>query len=158
MSKIVTVVIVAAGCLASVAQEPGVGSNEVVRAIEQATGWTAEELVAALDLMNAKYNRDVKTEAGRKAWFGKLDHTIVNTNDLTRTEVYEEGYTWVEPWAAPKPVEAVKAANAKLKMPVITNGIPARLAAARLRRQAEKETVSNVVERIEVNAPAPEVR
>ena len=77
---------------------------------------------------------------------------------LVAVEVYSnevDGTVWryKVPWNRPNPKAEVVRANAKLPKPVITNGIPARLAAARLRRQAEKETVSNVTERVTVNLP-----
>ena len=102
--------------------------------------WTQEDLVEALGLLNRKYHRDCETASGRKAWHGKLKKEIINTNDLTRTEVYEDGKTFTAKWKLITPAVAVS--NANKRVMVSTNGIPAKLAAARLRRQQEKATTN----------------
>lgn len=56
----------------------------------------------------------------------------------------EDGETFQDPAKVTTPLDAVRAANAKLPQPVMTNGIPARLAAARL-RQRENATTTNEV-------------
>jgi hypothetical protein len=104
--------------------------------------WTQADLVEALGLLNRKYHRDCETASGRKAWHGRLKKEIINTNDLTRTEVYEDGKTFTARWKLVTPAMAVSNANKRLM--VSTNGIPAKLAAARLRRAQEKAT-TNIV-------------
>jgi hypothetical protein len=104
--------------------------------------WTQEDLVEALGLLNRKYHRDCETPSGRKAWHGRLKKEIINTNDLTRTEVYEDGKTFTAKWKLVTPAVAVSNANKRVMLS--TNGIPAKLAAARLRRQQEKAT-TNIV-------------
>ena len=107
--------------------------------------WTQADLVAALGLLNRKYHRDCETSTGRRAWHGKLKKEIVNTNDLTKTEIYEDGTSFSLPAKIITPSKAVAAAN-KNRL-ANTNGIPARLAQARLLRAQEKAT-TNVVEKV----------
>ncbi len=109
--------------------------------------WTQEDLVQALGLLNRKYHRDCETVSGRKAWHGKLKKEIVNTNELTKTEVYEDGTTFSMPAKIITPAVSVSNANKALS----TNGIPAKLAAARLRRQQEKATTNIVTTVLKVN-------
>ena len=103
------------------------------------------DLVAALGLLNRKYHRDCETSTGRRAWHGKLKKEIVNTNDLTKTEIYEDGTSFSLPAKIITPSKAVAAAN-KNRL-ANTNGIPARLAQARMLRLQEQAT-TNIVEKI----------
>ena len=112
--------------------------------------WTQADLVAALQLMNRKYHRDVETESGRKAWHGKLVTTVVDTNALVKVTTYEDGTEFRDPFKVITPVASAQARAAQIS--VSTNGLPARLAAARLRRATEKAAVSNVT--VIVNARA----
>ena len=104
--------------------------------------WTQADLVAALQLMNRKYHRDVETDAGRKAWHGKIVSTVVDTNALVKVTTYEDGTEFRDPFKVITPVASAQARAAQIS--VHTNGLPARLAAARLRRATEKAAVSNV--------------
>lgn len=104
--------------------------------------WTQEDLVKALGLLNRKYHRDCETPGGRKAWHGKLKREIVNTNELTKTEVYEDGTSFTYKHRIITPAQAVKDYNSCLN--VRTNGIPASLARARLARLQEKQTTNFV--------------
>lgn len=49
--------------------------------------------------------------------------------------------------------ETVSSYNARLPRPPMTNGIPAKLAAARLRRYEEQTTKTNVTVNVEANIP-----
>jgi len=109
-----------------------------------ASGWTVEELVTALNLMEAKYNREVATAAGRTAWHGRKVGETVDTNTMTKVSLYEDGMTFTDAARIMTAQDSVNAYNSKLPRPAMTNGVPARLAAARLRRQAELQAVSNV--------------
>lgn len=106
--------------------------------------WTQSDLVAALQLLNRKYHRDVSTKEGRRAWHGAMKREVVNTNTLEKITYYEDGTAFADPARIITPQDSVNAANAKLPKPVMTNGIPARLAAARL-RQRENSTTTNTV-------------
>ncbi len=100
--------------------------------------WTQADLVAALQLLNRKYHRetdpDTGTPSGRAAWHGRLVSTAVDTNTLTKTTTYADGKVFVDHFqrATPK--------TAHLPPPVMTNGVPARLAAARVRNAAPAVT------------------
>ena len=111
--------------------------------------WTQADLVEALGLLNRKYHRDCESLSGRQAWHGRLKKQIINTNDLTRTEVYEDGKTFTQRWKLVTPIMAVS--NANKRVMISTNGIPAKLAAARLRRQQEKATTNIVTTVLKAN-------
>lgn len=114
-------------------------------AVIQAEGWSASDVADAIRSLRGLYLRDNATEEGRQRWNGKIVSTSVDTNSLTRTTVYENGEVFVDPAAVKTPAMSVKASNSRLPTPVITNGIPAKLAEARARRQAEKDQgVTNV--------------
>lgn len=102
--------------------------------------WTQADLVQALGLLNRKYHRDCENVGGRRAWHGKLKREIINTNDLTKTEVYEDGTSFTYKFKIKTPIQAVKDYNSRLS----TNGVPARIAAARLKRMQEKQTTNTV--------------
>lgn len=122
----------------------------------QLFGANAEQLLHAVELNMNKYDLDMAHPDGRKSWHGRMHHEEVSTNGLFKVEVYSNeltGATWRYrlPWKKVDAATQVKAANAKLPRPVTTNGIPAKLAAARLRRQVESQTVSNVTVTVEAN-------
>jgi len=99
--------------------------------------WTQADLVAALQLMNRKYHRDVETSSGRVAWHGKLDLQIIDTNNLVKIERYADGTEFVIPFEPPKP--KTPSPNA-----IYNSRVPVRLAEARARRAAERETTNTV--------------
>lgn len=102
--------------------------------------WTQADLVAALGLLNRKYHRDCESPNGRKAWHGRLAQEIIDEDAETKTEVHEDGTTFVYHYRKVTPSQAVKDYNSRLS----TNGIPARLAAARLKCMQEKQTTNTV--------------
>lgn len=108
--------------------------------------WTQADLVQALGLLNRKYHRDCESPNGRKAWHGKISKEIINEDTETKTEVYEDGTQFSYKFRVVTPIEKVQERNENYKT-VITNGIPASLAKARLRRQAEKAT-TNIVNQV----------
>lgn len=104
--------------------------------------WTRADLVAALGLINRRYHRDVDTSiAGRKAWHGRIVTEIVDTNALTRTQIYEDGTSFTDPWAYPPSPSTPPSPE------LDDTGIPPALAEARARRRAEAAT-TNTVENI----------
>ena len=107
--------------------------------------WTQADLVAALGLLNRKYHRDCETQSGRKAWHGRLKTEIIDEDKSTKTEIYEDGTAFTKAFQVITPSQAV--ANANKNLLANTNGIPARLAQARLLRNQEKAT-TNVVEKV----------
>ena len=115
----------------------------------------AQQLLHAMRLQMSKYDADMKTQSGRRAWHGKLLHEEIHTNELCAVEVYSnevDGAVWR--YRLPfKPKETVSSYNARLPRPPMTNGIPARLAAARLRRYEEQTMTSNITVNVEANLP-----
>lgn len=111
--------------------------------------WSQADLVAALQLMNRRYHRDVETSSGRVAWHGKLDLQIIDTNNLVKIERYADGTEFVIPFEPPKP--KTPSPNA-----IYNSRVPARLAEARARRQAERETTNTVTVVISPDAPDSE--
>lgn len=163
-NKMIAISLIIAACMTAVGADihadyvEGEKSEELIStaligSAEQMLGAIdAAKLLHAIRLQMTKYDRDMQSESGRKAWHGKLMRSEVYTNELVSVEVYSNevnGAVWryKKPWTRKDYKAEVLRTNAKLPKPVITNGIPARLAAARLRRQAEKESVSNMVER-----------
>ena len=109
--------------------------------------WTQADLVAALQLLNRKYHRDVSTAAGRTAWHGRKVAERVDTNTLVKVSWYEDGTTFTDAAKVIKPLDSAKAQLAKLhKRTMTTNGVPAALAAAR--KRIGDAAVSNVTVRI----------
>lgn len=113
----------------------------------QMFGGDAGQLLHAIQLQMGKYDLDMQTDSGRRAWHGKLIGEEVSTNYLCKVMVYSNELTGAV-WRYrlpfhPKPM--VK--SWKRKTTYTTNGIPARLAAARSRRAAQidgETTVTNV--------------
>ena len=114
--------------------------------------WTQADLLAALQLINRKYHRDCERGEGRRAWHGKMVREVVTTNgeEIVKTEIHEDGQTFTFP-ATPRTAAAnVAAANSRLKT-TMSRGVPAALAAARARREAEKATTNMVTIAVEAN-------
>ena len=116
---------------------------EVMKVIED-EGWTAEDVADAIKSLRELYIRDNSTKEGRRRWNGAVVSTSIDTNAMTKTTVYENGSVFTDPAKVITPLDAVRAANAKLPKPVMTNGVPTRLANARL-RQRENATTTNEV-------------
>ena len=87
-----------------------------------------------LTLLKSLYEREVETPTGREKWHGKLKNQIVSTNDLVKVSVYADGKEFTDAWKLEKPKDMV--AQAARKLTAMTNGIPAKLAAARAKRVA----------------------
>lgn len=107
--------------------------------------WTQSDLVQALGLLNRKYHREIAAPSGRKEWHGRLVKEIINEDAGTKTEIHEDGTTFVYKFKAVTPSQAVTDRNKKLT--ANTNGVPAALAAARLRRVQEIQT-TNIVNQV----------
>lgn len=119
-------------------------TNEVV-----ATGMaSAEEIAAILSaardtapdaLIEKFYESEMRTEPGRIRWHGKIKSKVNDPTNMKIIYTHEDGYVFEATKRSPE--ASVKAANDKLKVPVTTRGVPAKLAAARLKQQANKEPV-----------------
>lgn len=107
----------------------------------------------ALKLQMTKYDRDMREPAGRRAWHGRLVREEIHTNELVKVEVYSnevDGATWRYrlPFKPPSPPKRPRPAT------IGTNGVPARLAAARARRNAER---TNAVETVTLDVNANQI-
>lgn len=98
--------------------------------------WTQADLVAALQLLNRKYHREVERPDGRAAWHGKLVRQEIDTEREVKIETYEDGTVFEFPFTKPS--------KPKPKTTLDDDGVPPALAAARRRRQEEKAT-TNIV-------------
>ena len=110
-------------------------------------GWTARDVADAIRSLRGLYVRENATAEGRRRWHGKVERTVVTTNETTIVKVttHEDGETFTDTGTVKPTAQSVAAANARLPRPVTTNGVPVKLAEARLRRQAEvAQGVSNV--------------
>lgn len=149
--KVVAVCAVALGvALALDALTSKVYADEVVLTTLFADGstntWTQADLVAALQLLNRKYHRDVSTASGRAAWHGKKVAESVDTNTLTKVTRYEDGTSFTDAARIITPAETAQAQLSKLpKRTLTTNGVPTALAAARQRVGATNVTVNVVI-------------
>lgn len=121
---------------------------EVTGAASAMFGQDAAALLHAIRLQMDKYDRDVKTDAGRRSWHGKLIREEIYTNELCKVQVYSNelsGAVWRYKTAF-RPREAVT----KPKTTLTTAGVPKGLAAARARRNAERTNDVQTVT-IEIN-------
>ncbi len=118
---------------------------EVMKVIDD-EGWNAEDVADAIKSLRGLYLRDTSTAEGRRRWHGKMVGQAVATNDETmvKTEYYEDGESFTFEPRSIAPLDSVKAANARLPKPVMTNGIPVRLANARLRQRENAATTNEV--------------
>ena len=101
----------------------------------------ARDTAEMMSLLTAMYERDVKTASGRVKWHGQLKQQIINTNELVKVTVYADGTQFTDDWKLITPASSV----ANFHSRVSTNGVPAALAAARLRRQQELAKGTNEV-------------
>ena len=117
--------------------------SETVKVIE-AEGWSAADVADAIRSLRGLYLRDNATKEGRARWHGRVVSTSIDTNTLVRTTVHEDGETFTDAAKIVTPLDSVRAGNARLQPPVMTNGIPARLANARLRQRKNATTTNEV--------------
>lgn len=122
--------------------------------------WTQADLVAALQLLNRRYHREMATESGRISWHGKVVRTVVDTNDLRLVRIHEDGYAFTNKWTAPRPPmpkdAAARAAYARRMraerlaaqakaLAARTNGVPEALARARIEQCAQPAEIETNV-------------
>ena len=96
----------------------------------------AQAFLHALKLNMVKYDMDMRSQAGRRNWHGKLVSEEIHTNELVKVEVYSNEVSGAV-WRYRLPFKPVELKKTSRKVTYSTNGIPARLAAARARRAAE---------------------
>ena len=99
--------------------------------------WTQADLVAALQLLNRKYHREVATPGGRQAWHGKMIREEVDLERAVKIETHEDGMAFEIPFSSPKKATPKPAT-------LNADGVPVALARARERREQEKATTNQV--------------
>ena len=108
-----------------------------------------KKLALQKQLADAALEDALATEEGRLAWHGRYVGQTVDLASQTATFTHADGTTYSVKFAAPNLSASVAAANKRLPAAPMTNGIPARLVAARLRRWQEKvDSPSNVTVRV----------
>lgn len=124
-----------------------------VQAAAAFLGTDMEAMMHALRLQMTKYDLDMQSQAGRRAWHGKLIGEEIHTNELVKVEVYSNSVDGTI-WRYKMPFKPVAVKATTRKTTYSTNGIPARLAAARARRAGEIDGGA-VVTNISTTANAP---
>jgi len=93
--------------------------------------------VDVVKLLEAKYQRDMKTSEGRKFWHGKLVSHITDPSNVVVITTHEDGKVFKDAAKVVRPIDNVNAANKRLKRTVDKKGVPKKLADARQRRADE---------------------
>lgn len=106
----------------------------------------ARQLLHAMKLQMSKYDADMKTASGRRAWHGQLLYSEIHTNDLCAIEVYSNAVDGAV-WRYRTPFKP-RPPGYRVITPPATNGIPARVAAARLKAWRDQQS-TNVVTIVE---------
>ena len=119
----------------------------IVAAVEAATGWTVDELTGGLEMLNHVWREDMKTASGRKRWNGDVVSVNIDTNALTKTTTYTNGYIHVERFktvAAMGLQDRLTAAERKARAE----------AAAKARAEAEAKRKADRIAALETNRVA----
>lgn len=134
MKKVILVMAAAASAVALADEAPAAGEQDaaqLVRAVEAATGWTREELVAGLDRLDRWYQSNVGNAKFREQLNGAVVSVVTDTNAMTKTFTYTNGTVYVERFQLVTP--------ASLESRLTAAERQARVEEARKRREAEKE-------------------
>ena len=107
------------------------------------------KLALQKQLADAALEDFLSTEDGRFRCHGRYVGQTVDLASQTATFTHADGTTYSVKFAAPNLSASVAAANKRLPAAPMTNGIPARLVAARLRRYEEKLVGTNYVSQVE---------
>ena len=113
----------------------------------------AQAFLHAMRLNMVKYDMDMRSQTGRRNWHGRLVSEEIHTNELAKVEVYSNEVSGAV-WRYRLPFKPVELKKTSRKVTYSTNGIPARLAAARERRAAQLNG-GVIVTNIETTANAP---
>ena len=95
------------------------------------------ENIDVVKLLEAKYQRDMKTSEGRKFWHGKLVSHIADPSNVVVITTHEDGKVFKDAAKVVRPIDSVNAANKRLKRTVNKKGVPKKLADTRQRRADE---------------------
>lgn len=103
-----------------------------------------------LRLLYRRYTNEVsKAGTARNQWHGKVERSIILTNELRRVDIHADGAIFTNLWYDAS-AQKLKVNNKRnFKTPPMTNGIPVKLAEARMRRWCERQAVSNVTITVE---------
>ena len=123
----------------SLVQNCGISNDALTNILHQATDTAVPD-----NLLLHVYTNDCATKSGRIKWHGKLVKEIIDTNTWTKTMIYEDGKCFTDKAPRKTQQQIVNEANARRARAVKTNGIPARLAAARLKLQ-QNQSITNEV-------------
>ena len=93
--------------------------------------------IDVVKLLEAKYQRDMKTSEGRKFWHGKLVSHIADPSNVVVITTHEDGKVFKDAAKVIRPIDSVNATNKRLKRTVDKKGVPKKLADARQRRADE---------------------
>lgn len=120
-------------------------------------------MIHALRLQMGKYDNDMRTEEGRRAWHGNRIGEIIDTNTLQKVTIYSNtvnGAIWkyreafkMQPVRKPMTQSERDKELARLRS-LPTNGVPERVLAARQRRIAALEQ-GTVITTIVSSPPMP---
>lgn len=116
----------------------------------------AAAFLHAMQLNMAKYDLDMANQSGRRAWHGRLVREEIRTNELVKVEVYSNAVDGAI-WRYRMPFKPVAVKKTARRTTFSTNGVPARLAAARAARAAQIDA-GTVVTNVETVANAPGVK
>lgn len=116
----------------------------------------ASAFLHAMALNMAKYDLDMANQSGRRAWHGRLVREEIHTNELVKVEVYSNAVDGAI-WRYRMPFKPVAVKKTARRTTFSTNGVPARLAAARAARAAQIDA-GTVVTNVETVANAPGVK
>lgn len=113
----------------------------------------AAAFLHAMRMNMAKYDLDMASQSGRRAWHGRLVREEIHTNELVKVEVYSNAVDGAV-WRYRMPFKPVAVRKTARRTSYTTNGVPARLAAARAARAAQIDA-GTVVTNVETVANAP---
>lgn len=103
-----------------------------------------------LQLLYRRYTNEVaKAGSGRTAWHGAVKKSIILTNELRRIDIHADGKVFTNQWYNASSIKLKENNRRNFTRPPMTNGVPVKLAEARMRRWREKQGVSNVVISVE---------
>ena len=104
----------------------------------------ARDTAISDNLLMCYYTNSMNTVSGREAWHGKKIKESVDTNTLEKTTIYLDGTIFKDKPKTKTASATVQAQNARLPKPAMTNGIPLRLARARMKAYEDSLT-TNIV-------------
>lgn len=114
--------------------------------------WTQADLVSALQLVNRRYHRDMRLEAGRIGWHGKIVRTVVDADALIVVRHHEDGYAHTNAWKArnynPADAAAAAARRRAVRLAALTaktSGLPAAVSSSVARNYTQPAVVETNV-------------